>query len=107
MINTTKTNTDNSGWNAMGKPVPKNRLSKGYKAVKEMLECDNETAWAVAIRAQHYIEKDDCAMVIGHPTLGEAMKRALFDKGTKDPDDYIGLIDLTGRYRLLAEMLTD
>lgn len=102
-----KMNKRSDGWNAMGLPVPKNRLSKGYKTVKEIIDCDNETAWTIARRVQYYIEKDDCASVIGHPSLGEEIKRNLFDKGSKNPDEYIAMIDLTGRYRLLAEMLTD
>jgi hypothetical protein len=99
-----------TGFNAMGHPVPANRLQKGYKTIKEILtDVDNETAMSIAQRCRSYIENDQCAFIIGHPTLGEMMKSKLFDNNIKtvDPDKYIAMIDLTGRYRLLAEMLTD
>jgi hypothetical protein len=100
-------NTIQSGFNAMGQPVPGNRLQKGYLTVKEILSCDNEIAWGIANRVKHYIERDMCSYVIGHPSTGEALKRKVFEKGTDDPDELIAMVDLTGRYRILAEMLTD
>lgn len=95
------------GFNAMGHPVPKNRLQKGYECVKQILSCDNETAWSIANRVKYLIEKDQCAFIIGHTDLGGVIKRAVLHEGSQDPDELISNIDLTGRYRLLAEMLTD
>lgn len=96
-----------NGFNAMGHPVPKNRLQKGYDCVKEILSCDNETAWSIANRTKYLIEKDQCSFIIGHTDLSGEIKRAIFEKGSQNPCYLISKIDLTGRYRLLSEMLTD
>lgn len=68
-----------SGFNAMGKPVSGERLNKGYKTVKEILNCDNETAWSISNRIKQYIESDNCALIIGYQTKEVAMKSKMFD----------------------------
>jgi len=98
-----------TGFNAMGKPVPVNRLQKGYKAVKEILpNIENELAWTIANRCKNFIERDECFYIIGYTSLKELMAKELDMGGRQNAaDKYIAMIDLTGRYRLLAEMLTD
>lgn len=99
-----------TGFNAMGLPVPANRLQKGYEEVKTILRCDNETAWTISRRIAYYIEKDKCAFVIGYVSLADVMKSELLQENkaqTKSrADKEIAKIDLTGRYRILATMLT-
>ncbi len=99
-----------TGFNAMGKPVPANRLQKGYEEVKTILNCDSETAWTISRRIAHYIEKDRCAFVIGYISLADVIKGELLHENkaqTKSrADEKIAKIDLTGRYRVLATMLT-
>jgi hypothetical protein len=99
-----------TGFNAMGKPVPVNRLQKGYKAVKEILpNVENELAWVIANRCKNFIERDECSYLIGYTSLRELLLKELDFGGIRQnaADKYIAMIDLTGRYRLLAEMLTD
>ncbi len=97
-----------SGWNAMGNPVPANRLQKGYKTILEILECDRETAMDIARRCAQFILNDECAYIIGDVSLEAFYSRELkFNRNLKATDLSIRSIDLTGRYRVLAEMLTD
>lgn len=96
-----------TGFNAMGMPVPVNRLHAGYKTVKEILDCDNELAWSIANRCKYYIEKDKCAYIIGMVSLEDILKKELFTSNKGYADAVLASIDLTGRYRLLAVMLTD
>lgn len=98
-----------SGFNAMGKPVPANRLQKGYMLVKQLLNCDSELAWTITNRCKDFIQRDQCAYIIGCVENRTALLKNLFPQFSSDEwvDEQIGNIDLTGRYRLLAEMLTD
>jgi hypothetical protein len=97
-----------NGFEAMGKPVPSNRVQKGYILIKEILKCDNEQAWIIANRCKNLIERDECSYLIGYTSLKELVAKELRLGGKQNSaDKYIAMIDLTGRYRLLAEMLTD
>lgn len=99
-----------TGFNAMGKPVPTNRLQKGY-----LCGYDNETAMDIARRVSRFIEADKTAYIIGDVCLADELSRELLLASDVEPkvqvkvrvDEMIASIDLTGRYRLLAEMLTD
>jgi hypothetical protein len=80
------------GFDAMGYPVPAERMSNAYKLVKEILPNElTEVTWGIVGKCASYIERDDCYMIVGAV-------------GSLDPD--IAKIDLTGRYRLLSVMLT-
>lgn len=96
-----------TGFNAMGLSVPANRLQTGYETVKEMLGCNNETAMLIARRVARFIEKDMISYIIGDVCLADTLKRQLFDSSPVAVDEEIASIDLIGRYRLLAVMLTD
>lgn len=90
-----------TGFNAMGKPVPANRLQNGYKTVKDILKCDSETAALISRKVAKYIEEDNLGYVVGN--LNGTTINGVADKLDED----LGRIDLIGRYRLLAVMLTD
>lgn len=96
-----------TGFNAMGKPVPPNRVQKGYILIKEILGCNNEQAWNIVNRCKILIEKDMAAYIIGVVSLEQGFRKELFGAKYKYADEMLASIDLTGRYRLLAEILTD
>lgn len=97
-----------SGWDAMGMPVPANRLQKGYLAIQDILECDKGTAMDIARLCATFIRKDECAYIIGDTSFADFFSRNLgFNGNLKAAEILISQIDLTGRYRILAEMLTD
>lgn len=97
-----------SGWDAMGMPVPAHRLQKGYKAILDILECDRGTAMDIARLCATFIRKDECAYIIGDTSISDVFARELgFNGNLKAADTLISQIDLIGRYRILAEMLTD
>lgn len=79
-----------SGYDAMGHPVPAERLSAGYRAVKEMMpDANTEEAMTLVGRVASQIERDD--------PYG-----ALLDHSQGFKTDL--RLDLTGRYRLLATL---
>jgi hypothetical protein len=81
-----------NGFDAMGYDVPDNRASNAYSTVKSMIGCDTETAMRIVRKCCLLIKKDKPYDIVGAIT-------------TLDKD--IALIDLTGRYRLLAVLLND
>ena len=82
-----------SGFDAMGKPVPENRLCNAYKAIKEMLPNeDYHTRYSIVSKCAHIIRRDEPFRIVGAVTA--------LDKD-------LNKLDLTGRYRLLATLLTD
>jgi hypothetical protein len=82
-----------SGFNAMGKPVPENRLTAAYKTVKEICpEFDTELAMSIVGKAKECVERDEPYRLIG---------------ATSDLNEDLAKLDLTGRYRLLAVLLTE
>ena len=81
------------GFNAMGHQVPENRLHNGYEVVKEMMpEADVETRFSIVFKCARFIKNDEPARILAPPL-------------TSDED--LVKLDLTGRYRLLATLLTD
>ena len=77
----------------MGKPVPQHRMKKGYAAVREMLpNVSWLTAYSIVSKTAHMIRKDSPFDIIG---------------ATSQLDKDLVQLDLTGRYRLLAELCTD
>jgi hypothetical protein len=82
-----------TGYSAMGKPVPCNRLQNTYATVKEIApELSTEKAMTIVNKCQQFVERDNPYAIVG-ATHG------------LDPD--LAMIDLTGRYRLLAVLCTD
>lgn len=80
-----------SGLDALGHKVPDHRIEAGYELVKDVFGLDSLTAMSITKSAAMAIERDDTIQIIGENShLTEAMRK----------------IDLTGRYRLLAVMLT-
>lgn len=82
-----------SGFSAIGKAIPSHRLSNAYKTVKEILpNISTEIAMSIIGKAASHIEHDDCNALIG-------LVYSL--------DNDLKLIDVTGRYRLMAVLLTN
>ena len=82
-----------TGFNAMGLPVPSNRLKNAYKTVKEIMpQVDNELAYSIVAKCSNMIKNDECFGIVG---------------AIEGLDKDLATIDLTGRYRLLAVLLTD
>jgi len=74
----------NSGFNAMGKPVPYYRREAGYRHCKDM-GLGSDESFAAVNGMSEALERDN-----PHGALGAAMK----------------YLDLTGAYRLMAVLLT-
>ncbi len=82
-----------TGFNAMGMTVPSNRKQRAYKTVKEMLpQADNELAYSIVAKCSTMVKNDECFGIVG---------------AVEGLDKDLAAIDLTGRYRLLAVLLTD
>lgn len=100
----------NSGWNAFGKPVPDHRLMNGYKIVKEIIpDISTEKAFSIVATVAKHIEHDRPFEIIGNTTIrreyGDWFRKGK-SKNQEISQTDLGMIDLTGRYRLLAVMLT-
>lgn len=80
-----------SGYAAMGHPVPPERMGEAYRHAKEM-GLGTEEAMTVVGWMADAIERDD-------------PYRALQDRSAGFKDQIVPL-DLTGRYRLMAVLLT-
>lgn len=84
----------NSGFNAMGKPIPAKSRAAAYRAYKEMVpEATKEQAMHAVSVAANALERDDPFRVIG-------------TTGPHIDDDKSIKLDLTGRYRLVATLLS-
>ena len=82
-----------AGFKGFGNPVPSNRTSKAYKTVKEILPgASSELAYSIVSKSAEYIRKDEPFKIIG---------------AVEGLDEDLKKIDVTGRYRLLAVLLTD
>lgn len=82
-----------SKFDAFGLPVPANRLSNAYKFVKEVLtDISVEKAMLIVGKAASSIEHDNGYAIIG---------------AVESLDKDLSMIDVTGRYRLLAHLTTD
>lgn len=102
--------TTYSGYDSMGKPVTSERLSRGYRAVKQMLpDISTEDAMALVGRVAHYIEEDD-----PYKAMREASGAPISRHGSScatpshklDPEIRVRL-DLSGAYRLFATLCCD
>ena len=82
-----------TGFDAMGLDVPFSRQDNGYKAVKEMMpSVSNELAYSIVKKCSEIIRRDQPFMIVG---------------AIESLDEDVSMLDLTGRYRLLATLLTD
>jgi hypothetical protein len=84
--------TTESGFNAIGKPIPSDRQQKGYETVKELIpNIDSETAYHIVAKCVNYLQDDQPFRIVG---------------AVDGLDEDLSKIDLTGRYRLMAVLLT-
>lgn len=74
-----------SGFNAMGNPIPNFRKQNAYTICREVIGLDADTAWSLVEGMSNSLERD---------MPYEAMKHAE-DK-----------VDITGSYRIMAYLLT-
>lgn len=82
-----------TGFNAFGHQVPENRLNNGYEAVKKMMpDADVETRYSIVFKCARFIKNDQPAKILAPPLTA---------------DKHLAQLDITGRYRLLAVLLTD
>ena len=82
-----------TGFNAMGMIVPSNRKQRAYKTVKEMMpQASNELAQSIVAKCTAIIQRDEPFKIVG---------------ANHELDKDLATIDLTGRYRLMAVLLTD
>lgn len=82
-----------SGFDAMGHPVPTNRVDKTYKTIKEICpDFSTELAMSITGKARNCVERDEPYRLIG---------------AVSNLDEDFAKIDLTGRYRILVTLLTD
>lgn len=80
-------------FDAFGKDVPFSRRQKVYETLKEIHpDLTNEQRYSITSYIAEAIKRDDPFRVVGAIT---------------DLNKDLALIDLTGRYRLLAEACTD
>lgn len=98
-----------SGFDAFGYTVPIHRLTAGYHTVKEMIPgISKENAYTIVAKVAQHIKKDRPFEIIGNPTKEHALIDWLNRGKNKNQEiaEYeLGMIDLTGRYRLLSVML--
>lgn len=79
----------NDGFDAMGHPVPSNRLSAAYTAYRDMVpNASTEEAMTAVGRFAELVERDEPFNIVGK---------------VGDPSG----LDLTGRYRILATLCTE
>ena len=84
--------TIESGFNAMGKPIPSHRQQNAYETVKELIpDIDSETAYHIVAKCVNHLQNDKPFNVVG---------------SVEGLEDELERIDLTGRYRLMAVLLT-
>lgn len=83
-----------SGFDAMGLPVPPERISEAYRHAKDM-GLNTEDAFTIVGYMADALERDDPHRALRSSSVGF--------KAEKQPAP----LDLTGRYRLLAVLCTD
>ena len=87
-----KTEQIKSGFDAMGYDVPVHRLNKAAETVKEMLpHLKSEDVYTIVAKAAKFVRQDKPFEIVG---------------AIRGLDKDLDKIDLTGRYRLLAVLLS-
>jgi hypothetical protein len=81
-----------TGFNAMGKPIPANRLDRADTFVKSVFPEDRELSYTIVTKAKNALERDKPFELLG---------------AISGLDKDLARLDLTGRYRLAAILLTD
>lgn len=82
-----------TGFDVMGMEVPSNRKQRAYKTVKEMMpQASNELVYSIVAKCSEMIKRDEPFKIVG---------------AVHELDEDLATIDLTGRYRLMAVLLTD
>lgn len=101
--------TENDGFEAMGKPVPAERLSAAYRAVKSMIPgISTDDAMALVGRVAHYIEEDEPYKALREATDAPSPRPVSSATESHKVDPAIKVrLDVTGGYRLLATLCTD
>jgi hypothetical protein len=81
-------------FNAFGQQVPGKRMDAAYQMIKKVIapEMDNELCYSIVAKIAGYIQADTPFKILGDV---DAL------------DDDLNQIDLTGRYMLMAALLTD
>lgn len=80
-------------FNAMGIPVPSNRLDKGQAMIRQILpNATSEDVFAIVGKFSNAIRNDNTYSLVG---------------AVETLDEDLDKIDVTGRYMILASMLTD
>lgn len=100
------------GFDAIGKPIPSERLQSAYAAVKQMIpEASTEDAMALVGKVANALERDKpyeaMRLASGGAPHGQnpELKKAGVISDPR-PSDYPTLaLDMTGTYRLLAHLL--
>lgn len=94
------------GYDSMGKPVPADRLSAAYRAVKEMIPgIGTEDAMALVGRVAHYIEEDEPYKALREATGAQWPRTESTATPPHRLDPAIKVrLDVTGGYRLLATL---
>lgn len=81
-----------SGWESFGKSIPASRMTCAYETLKEMIPTlETEVAFSIIGKMATHVEKDRPFQIIG---------------AIEGLDKDLALVDLTGRYRLLAILLS-
>jgi hypothetical protein len=81
-----------TGFNAMGMSVPVQRFNAAHEFVKEMLPNESkEVQYSIVNKSAQFIKRDEPNSIIGE---------------VHGLDEELSKIDLTGRYRLMAILLT-
>lgn len=82
-----------TGFNAMGMTVPSNRKQNAYETIKQIMpKASNDLAQSIVSKCSAIIERDEPFRIVG---------------ANHELDKDLATIDLTGRYRLMAVLLTD
>lgn len=96
-----------SDYEAMGYPVPPNRLSRGYSTVKEMIPgISTEEAMSLVGRVAACIERDDPYGALREATDAPFARQLSSVQGHHPVEPGVRL-DVTGGYRLLATLCCD
>jgi hypothetical protein len=82
---------ESTGFDAMGKPIPANRLDAADTFVKSVFPNDRELSYTIVTKAKNCLERDKPFELLG---------------ALSQLDEDLAKLDLTGRYRLAAILLT-